>query len=349
MIWELFAAGRPKAEDRSEMNGIVKYGVISTARIGLNAHIPAIKDSKNGEVAAISSRDPVKAKAEAERLGIPKHHGSYDELIADPDIDAVVNPLPNTMHHEWTIKAANAGKHVMCEKPMAMTVQEAREMHDAAEANGVQLAEAFTHRLTDQMRYVRDCLANGVIGEVTEINGRFGSYLQDVDTNIRANPELGGGSLWDRGSYPLSAIRFVLDAEPVSVFAVRRDSLERDIDSTIVGLFRFPNYVVGTVSSSLEQTMTNRVFVVGSTGTITLTHMFEEDAPVLVEVDGKTEEVLFDGPYRFVTLYEQFSDTILNGAPQEFGRQDSVANTAAITAMLESAKTGRPVEITSML
>ncbi len=328
----------------------VRYGVISTARIGLNAHIPAIQESKNGEVVAISSRDPEKAKAEAERLGIPRHYGSYDELIADPELDAVVNPLPNTMHHEWTIKAANAGKHVMCEKPIAMTVQEAREMHDAAEANGVQLAEAFTHRLTRQMRYVRESVANGLIGEVTEVNGRFGSYLQDVDTNIRANPELGGGSLWDRGSYPLSAIRFILDVEPVSVFAVRRDSLERDIDSTIVGILRFPDNVVGTVSSSLEQTMTNRVYVVGSRGTITLTHMFEEDAPVIVEVEGEeTEEVEFDGPYRFITLYERFSDTILNGTPQEFGRNDSIANTAAITAMLKSAVTGMPVDVSSMM
>ncbi len=328
----------------------VRYGVISTARIGLNAHIPAIQESKNGEVVAISSRDPEKAKAEAERLGIPRHYGSYDELIADPEVDAVVNPLPNTMHHEWTIKAANAGKHVMCEKPIAMTVQEAREMHDAAEANGVQLAEAFTHRLTGQMRYVREIVANGLIGEVTEVNGRFGSYLQDVDTNIRANPELGGGSLWDRGSYPLSAIRFILDAEPVSVFAVRRDSLERDIDSTIVGILRFPDNVVGTVSSSLEQTMTNRVYVVGSRGNITLTHMFEEDAPVIVEVEGEeAKEVQFDGPYRFVVLYERFSDTILNGTPQEFGRDDSIANTAAITAMLKSAVTGMPVDVSSMM
>ena len=331
------------------MTSKVKYGVISTARIALNAHIPAIQESMNGEVVAISSRDPEKAKAEAARLGIPRHYGSYDELIADPDIDAVVNPLPNTMHHEWTIKAANASKHVMCEKPIAMTVQEAHEMHDAAEANGVQLAESFTHRLTEQMRYVRESVANGLIGEVTEVNGRFGSYLRDVDTNIRANPELGGGSLWDRGSYPLSAIRFILDAEPVSVFAVRRDSLKRDIDSTIVGILRFPGNVVGTVSSSLEQTMTNRVYVVGSRGAITVTHMFEEDAPVIVEVDGETEEVQFDGPYRFIVLYEQFSETILNGTPQEFGRDDSVANTAAITALLESAATGRPVDILSML
>ena len=327
----------------------VRYGVISTARIGLNAHIPAIQESKNGEVVAISSRDSQKAEAEAERLGIPRHYGSYDELISDPEVDAVVNPLPNTMHHEWTIKAANAGKHVMCEKPIAMTVQEAREMHDAAEANGVQLAESFTHRLNAQMRYVRESVANGLIGEVTEVNGRFGSYLQDVDTNIRANPELGGGSLWDRGSYPLSAIRFILDSEPESVYAIRRDSLERDIDSTIVGILRFPDNVVGTVSSSLEQTMTNRVYVVGSRGTITLTHMFEEDAPVIVEVDGETKDVQFDGPYRFVVLYEQFSDTILNGTPQEFGRDDSIANTAAITAMLESAVTGMPVDISSML
>ena len=198
------------------MSKTVKYGVISTARIAVNKHIPAIQDSTNGEVVAISSRDLALAKSEADRLGIPKYYGSYNELIEDPDIDAVVNPLPNTMHHEWTIRAANAGKHVMCEKPIAMTVQEAHEMHDAAEANGVQLAESFTHRLTEQMRYVRDSVANGLIGEVTEAHGRLGSYLHEVDTNIRANPELGGGSLWDRGSYPVCALRFVLGAEPES-------------------------------------------------------------------------------------------------------------------------------------
>ena len=170
------------------MTKTVKYGVISTARIAVNKHIPAIQDSMNGKVVAISSRDPALAKSEADRLGIPKYYGSYNELIADPDIDAVVNPLPNTMHHEWTIRAANAGKHVMCEKPIAMTVQEAREMHDAAEENGVQLAESFTHRLTEQMRYVRASVANGLIGYVTEAHGRLTSFLHEVDTNIRANP-----------------------------------------------------------------------------------------------------------------------------------------------------------------
>ena len=118
-------------------------------------------------------------------------------------------------------------------------------MHDAAEANGVQLAESFTHRLTEQMRYVRDSVANGLIGEVTEAHGRLGSDLHEVDTNIRANPELGGGSLWDRGSYPVCALRFVLGAEPESAYAMRRDSLGRDIDSTLVGILRFPGNVAG--------------------------------------------------------------------------------------------------------
>ena len=331
------------------MTRTIKYGVISTARIAVNKHIPAIQDSINGEVVAISSRDPALAKSEADRLGIPRHYGSYDELIADPDIDAVVNPLPNTMHHEWTIRAANAGKHVMCEKPIAMTVQEAHEMHDAAEANGVQLAESFTHRLTEQMRYMRESVANGLIGEVTEAHGRLGSYLHEVDTNIRANPELGGGSLWDRGSYPVCALRFVLDAEPEMAYAMRRDSLGRDIDSTLVGILHFPGNVAGTLSSSMEQTTTNRFYVIGSRGMMTVTHMFEEDAPVITEVDGKTEEIQFSGPNRFVVLYEQFSDTILNGTPQEFGREDSVANTAAIKALLKSAATGRPVEVSSLL
>ena len=331
------------------MTGTVKYGVISTARIAVNKHIPAIQDSINGEVVAISSRDLALAKSEAARLGIPKYYGSYKELIADPDIDAVVNPLPNTMHHEWTIRAANAGKHVMCEKPIAMTVQEAHEMHDAAEANGVQLAESFTHRLTEQMRYVRDSVANGLIGEVTRRTaGSAPTCTRSTPTFVRT-PNSAEAACGTVGHIP--------SAPSDSCSAPSRKSHMRCGEIILAGTStrRSSGFstsrgnVAGTVSSSMEQVMTNRFYVIGSRGMMTVTHMFEEDAPVITEVDGKTEEIQFSGPNRFVVLYEQFSDTILNGTPQEFGRDDSVANTAAIKALLKSAGTGSPVEISSLL
>ncbi len=327
----------------------VKFGVISCAKIAQTKHIPALKNVANAEVAAISSRSAHKAQDVAARFGIPKSYGSYEELISDPGIDAVVNPLPNTMHHEWTIRAVNAGKHVMCEKPIAMTVQEAREMFAAAEENCVRLAEAWTHRLTGQMRFVREQVAQGKLGRITEANGRMGSFVVDVDTNIRASATLGGGSLWDRGSYPVSALRFVLGAEPETVFAARRDYLERDIDSTIVGILGFPGNVLATVASSLEQPRTNRFSVLGSHGAITMLNMFEEDASVLLESDAGVEEVPFSGPDRFVTLYEDFCNAILDRARQEFGRQDAIANTAALTALLKSAATGQPVSVAEML
>ncbi len=327
----------------------VRFGVISTARIALNKHIPAIKQSRNAEIVAISSRNQARAHDAANRLDIPKSYGSYEELIADPNVDAVLNPLPNSMHHEWTILAARAGKHVMCEKPIAMNVREAREMFDAAEENAIRLAESFTHRLTPQMRYVRERVARGSLGYPTEAHGRLGSLLSDVDTNIRANPDLGGGSLWDRGSYPVSALRFVLRAEPEVAFAMSRDHLNRNIDSTIVGILRFPENVLGTISSSLEQPRTNHLRIICSHGAILMPNMFEEDTPVLIETDQETEEIQFSGQDRFVTLYEEFCDGIINGSPQEFGRQDATANTAALTALLKSAANAQPVQVKSML
>ena len=327
----------------------VTFGVVSTARIALTRHIPAIQQARNAEVVAISSRDSATAEAAATKLGIPKSYGSYQELISDPAIDAVLNPLPNSMHREWTIRAVRAGKHVMCEKPIAMTVQEAREMFDAAEETGVRLVESFTHRLTGQMRYVRERVAEGAFGHVTEAHGRVGSFVQDIDTNIRANPALGGGSLWDRGSYPVSALRFILGAEPDVAFAMRRDYLKRDIDSTLVGILRFPGNVLGTLSSSLEQPRTNHLRVLCSRGAIIVPNMFREDTPVVIDTDDGVEEILFSEPDRFAKLYEDFCDAIIFGTPQEFGRKDVIANTAALTALLKSAATGHPVPIADML
>ena len=193
---------------------IVRYGIIGTAEIALNQHIPAARESANSEVLAISSRDQARARQAAEKHGIPRWYGSYDALLDDPDVDAVINCLPNSLHSEWTIRAAEAGKHVLCEKPLAITVDEARRMIDATNYNKVVLVEAFTHRWNLHLRRARELIADGVIGHVTGLTAALTFSVAQPDGNIRFSPELAGGSLLDAGCYAVYACRFVLGEEP---------------------------------------------------------------------------------------------------------------------------------------
>jgi predicted dehydrogenase len=168
----------------------VRYGLISTARIGFTAHVPGAKSSPNSEIVAVSSRSLATAEAAAKEHGIPLAFGSYQEMIDSDEIDAVINTLPNSMHHEWTVKAAEAGKHILCEKPLSATMQEAREMKAAAEASNVVLVEAFTPRWNKQMRAVRKLIADGEIGDVIRLEAGL-SFRIDDPTDIRLSKGAG--------------------------------------------------------------------------------------------------------------------------------------------------------------
>src|SRR4051812_20975729 len=201
----------------------VRWGVLGVARIAVNRVIPSMQAGQWCEIAAIASRDHTRAEAAAHGLGIPKAYGSYEDLIADPDIDAIYNPLPNHLHVPWSIRAAEAGKHVLCEKPLALSAAEVRELIAVRDRTGVVIAEAFMVRTHPQWRGVRDLVREGRIGELRLVTGHFSYYRVDP-ADVRNRVEWGGGALLDVGCYPITMSRWLFGAEPLAVAGM----LERD-------------------------------------------------------------------------------------------------------------------------
>src|SRR5579862_2699998 len=194
----------------------VRWGILSTASIGVRKIIPAMQKGEWSEVTAIASRDLTKAKETARSLGIPRAYGSYEELLADPQIEAIYNPLPNQMHVPWSIKAAEAGKHVLCEKPLSLTVEEAKTLVEARDRTGVKIGEAFMVRTHPQWLRTLELVKAGRIGSLRSITGFF-SYFNVDPANIRNIPEYGGGALMDVGCYPITTSRFIFGEEPTRV------------------------------------------------------------------------------------------------------------------------------------
>lgn len=218
------ASNRERASVEKTLNPL-RWGVLGAADIAVQKVIPAISAYREGRVEAIASRTEDRAKATAERLGIPKSFGSYQSLLDDPEIEAVYIPLPNHLHMEWTLAAAAAGKHVLCEKPLAMSSADARTMIDACDAAGVKLMEAFMYRLHPMWAEVRRLVDDGAIGELVAIQSLF-SYFNDDPADIRSIPEFGGGALYDIGCYPVNVARMLFKSEPSEV----KSSIRRDPD-----------------------------------------------------------------------------------------------------------------------
>ena len=326
-------------------DAVVRYGVLSTAQIALNRHIPAARESANSEIVAISSRDDSKARAAAEKHGIPTWYGTYDELLADASLDAVINPLPNSMHCEWTIKAAEAGKHILCEKPLAVTTEEARCMIDAANANNVLLVEAFTHRWSPHLRTARRLIGDGAIGHLTSLHSVLAFTVASPEGNIRFEPEVAGGSLMDAGCYAVYACRFVLNEEPVRAAAFTHDSGAYGVETTFNGLLEFPSGAVAHVASSMEEPGRCELIAIGSEGRIEIPDMFDDSGPVVVKTGDDERVEAVPAPDRFRVQLDEFSDCVLTGKPPEFPADDGLANTAALVALSTAAKSGGVVHV----
>jgi len=324
---------------------VVRYGIISTARIALNQHIPAARESAKSEIVAISSRDEAKARQAAEEHGIPRWYGSYDALLTDPDVDAVINPLPNSMHCEWTIKAAEAGKHILCEKPLAVTVDEARRMIGAASANNVVLVEAFTHRWNPHLRTARRSIAEGAIGQVTSLSSALTFPVAQPQGNIRFFPELAGGSLLDAGCYAVYACRFVLGEEPRRAVGFAYDGGGYGVDTTFTGLIEFPSGAVAHVSSSMEQPRRCELIAIGSKGRIEIPDMFDDSGPVVIIVGAERRVEAIPAPNRFRVQLDEFSECVLTGKAPEFPAEDGLRNTAVLEALLSAARDGVVVDV----
>jgi predicted dehydrogenase len=201
----------------------LRWGILGVANIAVNKVIPAMRASSRARVVAIASRDVARARRSAQALDIPKAFGSYDELLADPDVDAIYNPLPNHLHVPWTLRAADAGKHVLCEKPIALNAAEARMLVDARDRNDVIIGEAFMVRVHPQWLEVRRLIADGRIGPLRLVSGHF-SYFRRDPADVRSRVEWGGGSLLDIGCYPVNLARWLFGAEPTGAIA----NIDRD-------------------------------------------------------------------------------------------------------------------------
>jgi predicted dehydrogenase len=323
--------------------GVVRWGVLSTADIGMAKVVPAIQQAANADVVAIASRDLDRAQAAAATLGIPRAHGSYDALLQDDGVDAVYVPLPNDQHAAWTIAAAGAGKHVLCEKPLAMSVAQAQEMVAACEAAGVLLQEAFMYRHHPTWEAVIGLVRNGAVGELQAVQTWF-SYYNDDPANIRNRPEHGGGALMDIGCYAVNAAMLVFDAEPVAVRAVVRRDPELGVDTLTSAVLEFPGGGQCSFTVGIRCEPAQSVHVVGSGGRIEVEIPFnipwDRETRVRLVAGGDppvapASEVLTFGPTNQYTIQaERFGRAILDGTAAPVPPADAIATMRVIESIL---------------
>lgn len=320
----------------------LRWGVLSTANIGRAAVNPAIQASANGELVAVASRDADRASEFAAAHGIPRSHGSYEALLEDEGVDALYIPLPNSMHREWTIRAAQAGKHVLCEKPLALDAAECAEMAAAAEENGVKLMEAFMYRFHPRTDRVVQMLREGDIGDLRSIRSVFTFKLTRPD-NIRLNPTLGGGALMDVGCYCVNVSRTMAGAEPVEVQAMARNA-SSGVDDQLAGMLRFDDDLVAHFDCSLTMERAEWYQVAGTEGHLHVPSAFlpgTDDAPIERHFGRNgADTVLVPGADEYQEMVEHFADAVLNDLPVRFAPSEAAANMRVIEALYTSARSG---------
>jgi len=321
----------------------LRWGLLSTARIN-RALLPPLRASARNELTAVASRDMDRAKAYAEERNIPRVFGSYEEMLADPDVDVIYNPLPNSMHTEWTIKAAQAGKHVLCEKPLANTVEEVDAISAAANKAGVVVMEAFMYRHHPQTLKVKELVDSGAIGRLQVISGAF-TFKISNEEDVRLNSSLGGGSIWDVGCYPISFARLIAGAEPVEVFGWQITGQASGVDESFFGQLHFPNGVYSQFDCGFRTPQRAHLEIAGDEGSIMLTQPFTPRANVqIIQTNGDKEQVI---KIPDIDLYlgevENMADAILDGHTPRMSLADSRSNVATIQALLRSAQEGNPI------
>ena len=325
----------------------LRWGVLGCADIAIRKVIPGMQKSQKNSVIALASRSQEKAAATAARLGIARAYGSYEELLADPDVDAVYIPLPNHLHKEWTIRAAQAGKHVLCEKPIALSAAEAREMVEACANRGVLLAEAFMYRHHPRYERIVQLVRNGEIGAIRGIHATF-TFNNAADLgNVRYRRDWGGGSLYDVGCYPISAARLILGDEPVAATAVGFTSSQHDdVDMMVSGLVEFPKRIGLTFDCAMWAAPRNTLEILGSDGRIEVVNAFvgEDMSFQVITSHGERVEAFpsFD-PYTLQA--DDFAEAVLTGAPLRFQPVDAIANMRVIDACLQSMASCQRIEI----
>jgi predicted dehydrogenase len=313
----------------------LKWGLLSTARIN-RAVIPPIRLSKRSELIAVASRDQATSEAYAKKWDIPRAFGSYEAMLSDPGINAVYISLPNHLHAEWSVKCAAYGKHVLCEKPLALSTMEVDQTIEAAKKYRVVIAEAFMYKHHPQTLKVLDLVKQRAIGDLLVVKGTFTFNLID--------PEMGGGCLWDVGCYPISFSRLVAAAEPIEVFGWRKLG-PTGIDEVFAGQMRFGNGLLAQFESGFRTPYRTGMEIIGSTGSIRIERPFkpECDKPIGIFHGDRTESIRVPDQELYQGEIEDMENAALDGKPQRVPLEDSRKNVAVIKALLESAQTGRPV------
>jgi predicted dehydrogenase len=321
----------------------VRWGVLSTAKIGVEKVIPAMQQGEYCEVTAIASRDLDKAQAAARQLGIPKAYGSYEELLADPEVDAVYNPLPNHLHVPWSIKAIEAAKHVLCEKPIGLTSTEGQELLDAARRHPeLKVMEAFMYRHHPQWQFAKQLVAEGEIGELRTIQTFF-SYYNDDPNNIRNMADIGGGGLMDIGCYCISLSRFIFDGEPGRVCGIVEYDPVMKVDRLASGMMDFGRGT-STFTCATQLADYQRVHVVGTEGRVEIEIPFNAppDMPCKVwhQRGEEIEEILLEICDQYTIQGDLFSQAVLKDTEVPTPLEDAVANMKVIEAIVASAESG---------
>jgi xylose dehydrogenase (NAD/NADP) len=322
------------------MGNAVNWGILSTADINQKL-IPGAHESPKVKLLAVASRDKERAEEYARSWEIERAYGSYDELLADPEIEAVYIPLPNTMHVEWSIKALEAGKHVLCEKPMSRSAADVERAFETAEKDGRILSEAFMYRHNPQTRQLTQLVDDGAIGELRLIRAAFSYGLYDAE-NIRLRTDVEGGSLMDVGCYCVSGSR-LLGGEPERVYGEARIG-ETGTDWVFTGTLRFPGDLLATFDCGTGLVDRDELEAIGSEGSVFLDDPWHCNVPVIeLRKDGNVDRIEVERQDSYRLELENVSDAIRGEAELLLGREDGVAQARVLEALHQSATSGSPV------
>ena len=323
----------------------LRWGLLGTAHINRRL-IPAMRAARRSSVAAVASRDGARAASYAAEWNIPVAHGGYDVLLRDPSVDAIYIPLPNALHVEWTLRALDAGKHVLCEKPLAASAEDVDRVDAVSRARQRVAAEAFMFRHEPMMARILELIAANGVGEIKTIAAGF-TFAQSRDHDVRLDKTLGGGSLWDLGCYAVDIARLVAGAPAVEAFGYANDG-PSGVDETFTGLLRFATGVVATIQSGFRTPYRMWLDVGGTDGTLRCTSPFRPGPRDEIEWTrgGETRRVAVEGStLLFVRMVEDFVAAALDGGTPAVSLADSRANAAALAALARSAATGLPVQL----
>lgn len=323
----------------------IRWGVLGYARIASESVIPALLRAGNSELHALASRDPVKLTTARARYSIPKTHVGYEALLRDPEIDAVYLPLPNTQHREWTIRAAEHGKHVLCEKPLGLNAAEVRDMIAACASNRVTLMEAFMYRYTDRIARMREVLRSGVLGEIKFVEATF-RYPLDRPESIKWNPALGGGSAYDVLCYPINLLGLIVDecSGGLERGSIRPDSVSAEcvraggIDVIFSGLLKYSSGLVAAVHSGFNAQKRVIAQVVGTKGILDIPETYFDHAGSLtLSIGEEQREIPVEKSDRYRFEIEDFADALLQQRPPAFGLSETLRNAEVLDRLFAAA------------